>query len=222
MLLVSLLAHAPEPYELVVATDRPECYVWFGTRVEIEYLDVAGCDLARCRAVLDAAEARAAPRHVAASSGAIVLLDADVAGLACDSSRSSSGCTAARSLHAQAGVRAQPIAAARATAALGGAAFACAPVSAVTADDAMWNSGVLARPAADLPLVERALALYDALAAAGSATSRPSSSSKGSSSAAPAACAPPTRGSRTTGATSPATTPRSPAAWPTRSSKGCR
>ena len=37
MLLVSLVAHAPEPYELVVATDRPECYVWFGTRVEIEY-----------------------------------------------------------------------------------------------------------------------------------------------------------------------------------------
>ena len=41
MLLVSLVAHAPEPYELVVATDRPECYVWFGTRVEIEYLDAA-------------------------------------------------------------------------------------------------------------------------------------------------------------------------------------
>src|SRR5437868_15349842 len=41
MLLVSLVAHAPEPYELVVATDRPECYVWFGTRVEIEYLDPA-------------------------------------------------------------------------------------------------------------------------------------------------------------------------------------
>src|SRR4051812_37733208 len=41
MLLLSLAAHAPEPYELVVATDRPECYVWFGTRVEIEYLDFA-------------------------------------------------------------------------------------------------------------------------------------------------------------------------------------
>src|SRR3954463_1387508 len=39
MLLLSLVAHAPDPYELLVATDRPECYVWFGTRVEIEFLD---------------------------------------------------------------------------------------------------------------------------------------------------------------------------------------
>src|SRR3954466_14007617 len=39
MLLVSLVAHAPDPYELLVATDRPECYVWFGTAGEIEFLD---------------------------------------------------------------------------------------------------------------------------------------------------------------------------------------
>ena len=44
MLLLSLVAHAPEPYELVVATDRPASYVWFGTRVEIEYLDAARLD----------------------------------------------------------------------------------------------------------------------------------------------------------------------------------
>ena len=41
MLLISLVAFAPEPYELVVATDRPECYVWFGTRVDIQYLDAS-------------------------------------------------------------------------------------------------------------------------------------------------------------------------------------
>src|SRR3954467_5473972 len=41
MLLVSLVAHAPEPYELIVATDNPAAYVWFGTRVEIDYLDAA-------------------------------------------------------------------------------------------------------------------------------------------------------------------------------------
>src|SRR5436190_1624316 len=41
MLLVSLVAFAAEPYELVVATDRPECYVWFGTRVDIQYLDAS-------------------------------------------------------------------------------------------------------------------------------------------------------------------------------------
>ncbi len=41
MLLLSVVAHAPDPYELIVATDKPEAYVWFGTRVEIEYLDFA-------------------------------------------------------------------------------------------------------------------------------------------------------------------------------------
>ena len=38
MLVVSLIAHAPEPYEIVIATDHPERFVWFGTRVEIEFL----------------------------------------------------------------------------------------------------------------------------------------------------------------------------------------
>src|SRR3954468_4533375 len=41
MLLVSLVAFAPEPYQLVVATDQPGCYVWFGPRWDIQYLDAA-------------------------------------------------------------------------------------------------------------------------------------------------------------------------------------
>src|SRR5258708_18127059 len=79
MLLVSLLAHAPEPYELVVATDRPECYVWFGTRVDIEYVDAARLETWRgprpfsMRQKLELIRAAAIP-----SRGAIVLLDADV------------------------------------------------------------------------------------------------------------------------------------------------
>jgi len=39
MLLVSLIAYAPEPTEIVVVTDHPERFVWFGTRIEIDYLD---------------------------------------------------------------------------------------------------------------------------------------------------------------------------------------
>src|SRR5829696_6471526 len=79
MLLVSLVAHAPEPYELIVATDRPECYVWFGTRVEIEYMDAArlaawrGPDPFSMRQKLELIRAAAAP-----AQGATVLLDADV------------------------------------------------------------------------------------------------------------------------------------------------
>ena len=41
MMLVSLVAHAPEPREIVVVTDHPERFVWFGTRIEIEYLEAA-------------------------------------------------------------------------------------------------------------------------------------------------------------------------------------
>src|SRR6186713_1272145 len=79
MLLVSLVAHAPEPYELVVATDRPDCYVWFGTRVEIEYLDRPRLEAWRgprpfsMRQKLELLRAAAAP-----GQGPAVLLDADV------------------------------------------------------------------------------------------------------------------------------------------------
>ncbi|MFL6758860.1 valine--tRNA ligase, partial [Sphingomonas sp.] len=34
-------AMGERPYELIVATDRPERYVWFGTRVDIQYLDAS-------------------------------------------------------------------------------------------------------------------------------------------------------------------------------------
>ena len=39
MLLVSLLAHAPAPCELVVATDRPERFAWFGEAVRLVTLE---------------------------------------------------------------------------------------------------------------------------------------------------------------------------------------
>src|SRR3954462_1469515 len=87
MLLLSLVAHAPDPYELLVATDRPECYVWFGTRVEIEYLDFARLE-AWCgprpfsmRQKLELARATLSTRGLepqAARPAATVLLDADV------------------------------------------------------------------------------------------------------------------------------------------------
>src|SRR3954469_16628748 len=90
MLLLSLVAHAPEPYELLVATDRPECYVWFGTRVEIEYLDFARLEAWRgprpfsMRQKLELARA-ATPTPESGLSlsrpAATVLLDADVLAL---------------------------------------------------------------------------------------------------------------------------------------------
>jgi hypothetical protein len=172
MLLVSLAAYAPKPYELLVATDKPEAYAWFGTHVEIEYLDAArltswrGGDPFSMRQKLElarlAADARRAP-----SAAATVLLDADVLTL------KPLDAFVAR-LHAgeifmhkheyvlsrsrRAGNR-KLWTSLRALAGKGDEAF--------RDDDSMWNSGVLAVPAADRASLDQALALYDRLGAAG-------------------------------------------------------
>jgi hypothetical protein len=167
MLLVSLVAYAPEPYELVVATDRPECYVWFGTRVQIEFLDAGrlagwrGPEPFSMRQKLELALAATIP-----SIGAMVLLDADVLaarplGPFADRLRagalfmhkheyvlSQSRRSGNRKLWEI--LRALP-----------------AGVGEFRDDDAMWNSGVLAVPAQDRALLEESLALYDRLGAAG-------------------------------------------------------
>ena len=39
MLLVSLLAYAPAPCELVVVTDRPQRFAWFGKAVRLATID---------------------------------------------------------------------------------------------------------------------------------------------------------------------------------------
>ena len=173
MLLVSLAAYAPEPYELVVATDRPECYVWFGTRVEIEYLDFARLSAWRgpapfsMRQKLELARA-ATPTPESGLSrtppAATVLLDADVLALkpldgfvdrlrggdlfmhrkeyVLSQSRRSGNRRLWRSLRRSVQFEFKD-------------------------DDAMWNSGVLAVPAADRPLLDQSIDLYDRLGAAG-------------------------------------------------------
>jgi hypothetical protein len=171
MLLLSLVAHAPEPYELVVATDRPERYVWFGTRVEIEYLDAARLGTWTGSRPFSMRQKLELMRAIASPSNATVLLDADVlarqpldrfvAGLhvgdlfmhkreyVLSRSRRSGNrklWASLRSLPRQAGAGGE---------------------DRFRADDSMWNSGVLAIPAGDRGLIDEALALYDTLGAAG-------------------------------------------------------
>lgn len=186
MLLLSVVAYAPDPYQLVVATDRPECYVWFGTRVEIEYLDAARLEAWRgpepfsMRQKLELLRA-AIPTRVSGSPGpspgegtrtppaAVVLLDADalarkpldafVAGL-----RSGD-----LFMHRQEYVLSQSRRRGnrRLWASLRSLSAEAAGEGGFRADDAMWNSGVLAMPSADRPLLDQALEMYDALGAAG-------------------------------------------------------
>jgi len=171
MLLLSLVAHAPEPYELVVATDRPASYVWFGTRVEIEYLDAARLDAWRGPSHFSMRQKIEVIRTAAARfDGPVVLLDADVLArkpleafvaalhggqlfmhkheYVLSQSRRSGN----RRLWAS--LRRLPAAGRE-----GSPGF--------QDDDSMWNSGVLAVPPGDRGLLDAALAMYDALGAAG-------------------------------------------------------
>ena len=169
MLLVSLVAHAPEPYELVVATDRPDCYVWFGTRVEIEYLDSARLDgVARPAPVLDAPEAGTGrPRRRGVRLGkdpATVLLDADVL------ARKPLGPFVARLRAGELFMHKQEYVLSREPAPRQPQALGVAPQLdgvRVPGGRRMWNSGVLGVPTADRGLLDEALALYDALGVGG-------------------------------------------------------
>ncbi len=162
MLLVSVVAHAPEPYELVVATDRPECYVWFGTRVEIEYLDPARLEAWRgpepfsMRQKIELLRAAAVPGR-----DATVLLDADVLARKPLDPFAASLRAGDLFMHKHEYVLSQNRRTGnrRLWAALRGRGY--------RADDSMWNSGVLAIGLNDRELLDRALAMYDELAATG-------------------------------------------------------
>jgi len=162
MLLVSLVAHAPEPYELLVATDRPDCYVWFGTRVEIDYLDPARLEAWRGPRPFSMRQKLELLRSAAASAtGPVVLLDADVLArrsLAPFVERLRAGDLF---MHKHEYVLSQSRRRGNRQlwASLRGHGF--------KEDDSMWNSGVLALAAADRGLLDEALALYDALGSAG-------------------------------------------------------
>jgi hypothetical protein len=173
MLLLSLVAHAPEPYELVVATDRPECYVWFGTRVEIEYLDFARLEAWRgpapfsMRQKLELARA-ATPTPESGLSRvppvATVLLDADVL------ARKPLGTFVERLRTGELFMHKKEYVLSESR--RGGnrrlwSTLRHSREFQFRRDDAMWNSGVLAVPTADRPLLDQAIDLYDRLGAEG-------------------------------------------------------
>lgn len=166
MLLVSLVAHAPEPYELVVATDRPDFYVWFGTRVEIAYLDASLLAAWRGPEPFSMRQKLALIRTAWPDSGAIVLLDADVlvrSRLNLFVERLAAGDLFMHrreyvlSANRRFGNR-------RLWRELRGRRFGEWTIGTHTE---MWNSGVLAARADDRPLFERALSLYDTMGQAG-------------------------------------------------------
>ena len=173
MLLLSLVAHAPEPYELLVATDRPECYVWFGTRVEIEYLDFARLQVWRgpapfsmrqklelARAAIPTAESGLSRTPPAAT----VLIDADVLAVAPLQSFVERLRAGELFMHKREYLLADSR---RAGNRKLWSALRTIPGFTFTKLDAMWNSGVIGVPTADRALLDDAIRLYDQLGEAG-------------------------------------------------------
>jgi hypothetical protein len=166
MLLVSLVAHAPEPYELVVATDRPECYVWFGTRVDIQYLDASLLRSWQGTEPFSMRQKLMLLRTAWPDTGAIVFADADVLATSNLTAFVEGLATGALFMHKREytlshsrrpGNRRLWRDLQRTT----------LPGYTPSADDAMWNSGVIAAGAGDRALLDEAIALYDEMGARG-------------------------------------------------------
>jgi hypothetical protein len=160
MLLVSLVAFAPEPYELVVATDRPECYVWFGTRVDIQYLDASLLRSWRGDAPFSMRQKLLLLRTAWPETGGIVVVDADALAKAdlaplVDGLRTGALFMHKREYtlgHSRRPGNRQLWRSLQRTRLAG---------YTPSAEDAMWNSGVIAAGASDGALVDEAIALYD-------------------------------------------------------------
>jgi hypothetical protein len=160
MLLVSLVAFAPEPYELVVATDRPEYYVWFGTRVDIQYMDASLLRAWQGREPFSMRQKLMLLRTAWPESGAIALVDADVLARADLTAFAEGLRTGSIFMHKREYTLSQ-------TRRPGHRrvwnALRAMPLAGYTpsSEDAMWNSGVVALPGTDRPLLEEAIALYE-------------------------------------------------------------
>jgi len=166
MLLVSLVAHAPEPYEIVVATDRPERYAWFGTRIEIEYVDPSLLAAWKGPDPFSMRQKLALLRTAWPERGQIVLLDADVLARGPLNSFAEELAAGRLFMHKReyefgrtrrAGNR-------RLWHSVRGRKFGTWEVAKT---DAMWNSGVIGLGAADRALLDEALQLYEAMGKAG-------------------------------------------------------
>ena len=165
MLIVSLIAHAPPPYEIVVATDRPERFVWFGTRIEVEFLTAERLAGWRRTPAVSLREKLELARVLKPDRRPLALLDADTLAIAdlrpfvkqlADGAVFMHTCEYELRRRKRAGD--QPL-----LRALAGATFSGWKMG----DERMWNSGVLAVGSEAGPLLDDALRLYDAMVEGG-------------------------------------------------------
>jgi hypothetical protein len=166
MLMVSLLAHAPERRELVVLTDHPDRFDWLRTAVRIEAIEPSrltswiGPSPFSMRQKLEAAAA------LTRADAPLVFLDADVVAVASLREMTDELRAGARFMHKRefqlgSSTRKGNLRLWRDLERQQFGGFGFRPT------DAMWNSGVLGLPSGDEGRIREALSLYDAMAAAG-------------------------------------------------------
>ena len=166
MVMLSLMAYAPEPRELVVVTDRPECYEWLQWDVRVQPVSAAqlaewrGKDPHTMRQKLEVA------RAMMPSAGALVMLDphtivrGDLSEMV---ERLGKGSMFLLRREFQLGYSRR-----RANMAL------WKEISTRTfagwyfrPGDAMWNSAIIGVPVTEAALIDEAIRLYDAINDAG-------------------------------------------------------
>ena len=162
MMLVTLVAHAPEPREIVVVTDHPERFVWFGTRIEIEYLEAArlakwrGPNPFSMRQKLELARS-----SIVEGCREIVLLDADVL------VRKPLGSFIERLRAGDLFMHKREYVLSETRRVGNRKLWMELKKRGFRTDDGMWNSGVLAIPSLESRLLDAALEMYDTLGAGG-------------------------------------------------------
>jgi len=166
MLLVSLLAYAPAPRELVVVSDRPERFAWFGNAVRVVSLERHQLEAWRGAPPISMRIKLEVIRANWPAAGALALVDADTLArepLAAFEARLQAGEVFMHKHEYDFG-RSKRRGNRALWNELRGRSFAGWEVR---GGDAMWNSGVLAAPAADRALFDQMLQFYDAMVAAG-------------------------------------------------------
>jgi len=166
MLLLSLIAHAPEPRELVVVTDHPERFAWLAWDVRVHAVTGEQLSEWRGRDPFSMRQKLEVARSQVPAQGAFVLLDADtlvhsdltpmVDGLA-------KGALFLHKREFELGYsrRRGNMALWKEISKRTYAGWYFRP------GDAMWNSGVIALPVTEAPMLDQAIQLYDAIAEAG-------------------------------------------------------
>lgn len=166
MLVLSLLAYAPTPREIVVLTDHPERFEWVRELVRVDTVTASQWRAWSGPAPFSMRQKLEAAAAMLPGSGALALIDADVVVVRPLDTFAAALAAGTRFMHKREfelgsnrrrGNR-------RLWHELRGRTFGAWRFR---SDDAMWNSGVLAVPAADAHLIRDALALYDAMDAAG-------------------------------------------------------